>query len=325
MGRMLPQDLKVGFLWVEWLPEGVGVGVLWVERLPEDLGVGVLWVERLPQDLEVGVLWVERQSKNTINCYINFLNTRIMEKLVKEIGFSTKNGSEHLNFHNESKVFMDNCGAENINCTTELDNYSIAIQAVKENMRRQQASAITPQMEAVDEGRDGLVLYAYSLLDAGLHAPVTAIQEAYGALHPVMQPYRGIGNKPVTQESADILAMLTELNVPALQPHIATLGMTSALEMLDAKNQEYIALDTQRLSEVPSKKETTAVRDNADTIYKNIVNRINATLTLSSNENAVTLKDNLNNLIDRTNAANKQRLAIVAKNNAEKKAKEAGM
>lgn len=243
-------------------------------------------------------------------------------ELIKDIGFSRKNGAEHLNFHNEAKAFMDACGAQNINCTTELNDYEAALTVIRENMSRQQASAITPQLESTDEERDSLILYVFSLLDAGQYSPIETIKEAYQALYPAMQPYRGIGYNTHTQESADIQALLTEISSPELLPHTEKLGMTNGMDMLQKKNQEYIDLDMQRVSEVPSKKETLEVRKRIDDIYFNIVIRINSTLTLSSNTEAQTLAVNINNLIDRTNAAYKQRIAIVQANDKKKKQKE---
>ncbi len=243
-------------------------------------------------------------------------------ELIKDIGFSKKNGAEHLNFHNEAKAFMISCGAQNINCTTELNDYELALTVLRENMSRQQASAITPQLESTDEERDNLILYLFSLLDAGEYSPKETIKEAYQALYPAMQPYRGIGNNANTQESADIQAMLTEISSPALLPHAQKLGMTNGMDMLQNKNQEYIDLDMQRVSEVPSKKETAELRNRIDNIYFNIVIRINSTLTLQTNPEAQTLAVNINNLIDRTNAAYKQRIAIKQANDKKKKKQE---
>ena len=243
-----------------------------------------------------------------------------MKNLVNDIGLDKFYGAELLNYHIESKQFMDNCGAENMSCTNELNDYDAAIEAIKDNMRRQQASAITPKLEIIDTERDSLLNYVYSLLDAGKYSPIEATQEAYQELYPAMQPYRGTINKPVTQESADIVSLINEINKPAMAPHLNTLGMTDGVTMLAEKNQEYIDLDMQRISETPSKKETQTVRKNADAIYKNIVIHINATITLNENDSVILLKDNLNNLINRTNIANKKRIAMARA--AEKKRKE---
>ena len=228
---------------------------------------------------------------------------------IKENGMDKYNNAEHLNLHIEMKLFMDQCGAHKINCTTEFDVYDAAISAEKENMRRQQASALTPQMDKTDSERDALILYIFALLDAGLYAPLDEIKDAYNALYPALQPYRGIGTKPHTQESAAIQAMLSEISTPQLLPHTATMGMTAAMQLLADKNQEYINLDTQRVSEVPSKKETLAVRQKTDEAYLSIIYKVEATNTLMSNEDSAMLATNINNLIDRTNATYKQRMA----------------
>ena len=246
-------------------------------------------------------------------------------ELINSVNLSKVNSAEHLSYHTEAKVFMDRCGAESINCTTEFEDYDAAIVAEKENMRRQQASPITPMMNVIDSERDTLILFLYSLLDAGRYSPVEEVQIAYQALHPAMQPYRGIGYNTNIQESADILAFVTEITAPALVAHTVTMGMTDGIAMLTAKNQEYIDLDIQRVSEMPSKKDTADIRNRTNEIYTNIVTRANSTIVLTPNDAAAMLATNMNNLIDRTIAAYKQRLSIVTKNNAEKKAAKAAL
>ena len=228
---------------------------------------------------------------------------------ISDYRMSKLNNAEHLAFHMEAKAFIEECGATNISAVEELTQYAQAIEGEVAIVNRQTASSITGDLEAKDTERDGLLSYLFASVDNAKNAPMDAFKEAYKQLIPVMSPYRGIASKTNAQESAEITGLLHDLKAEKLANHIASLNLENILTLIEKANGEYMALDQQRTSEVPSKADSKAIRLKTDDVYESIVDKTNATLILMPNDNAKTLAQNLNNHIDKTKASYNRRMA----------------
>lgn len=232
-----------------------------------------------------------------------------MTTKVQEIGFTKLTNAEHLNFHIEVKMFIESCGAENISATTELPLYAQALEEETDMVNRQAASAITADLEAKDKERDELLSFIFATVDSAKNAPMTAFKEAHKQLTPVLSPYKGITKKTYSQESAEILGLLKDLRVAALETHVSALNLTDVLTLLETVNTEYMTLDQQRTSETPDKIDAGEVRSKVDDLYSTITDKINATVILMPNDSAIQLVKNINNSINETQASYNRRTA----------------
>ncbi len=226
-----------------------------------------------------------------------------MEKKVKEMGFTKLNNAEHLSFHIEASLFVEKCSAEKISAQEEFLLYQAEIEKEVEILNRQTASPLTKDLDAKDRERDELLSYLFATINNAKNAPMANFKEAYKQLVVVITPYQGISQKAHAQETAEIFSLLSELRKQTNLQHIQSLSLTSVLDLIEAKNNEYIAIDQRRTSEIPTKKDTNELRAKIDKIYTSVIDKANATAILAPNDDALTFINNMNNLIDKTNAS----------------------
>lgn len=231
-----------------------------------------------------------------------------MVNKIKKNGLTKFTNAEHLGFHTGAQGFFNACTAEKISCATELPLYDAAILAQVDVVKRQLSSSITADLEKMDKERDELISFLFATFDAAKHSPIGAAKEAHKQLLPVMTPYRGMAYRTYVQESAEIIGMLKDLRAANLAAHITALNFTPVMDLLGTKNSEYIQLDKQRITEMPSKVETDTLRKNVDELYNQIVDKVNATVILTPNPAAETLVVGLNNYIDQINTSYNQRM-----------------
>lgn len=232
-----------------------------------------------------------------------------MEKKVKKTGLTKLTNDEHLNFHIEVKLYIEKCDAENISAANELTLYQAIIEKEKDIINRQAASVLTEKIEAKDAARDGYLSYFITGVNNAKNSPVQAHKDAYQHLSLVLAPYQGIANDTYSRESAQIVTLVKELKNESLAAMVATLGLTEALGLIETINDEFMVLDLERTSEVPSKRETRELRGQVDEIYNTLIDKTNGTMLLMPNESASVLVVDLNNLIDKTETTYNQRTA----------------
>ena len=232
-----------------------------------------------------------------------------MTTKVKEIGLTKLTHAEHLNFHSEVKMFIEKCGVENVSVTTELPEYGQIIDKEVDMVNRQMASALTGDLESKDKERDDLLSFIFSTVESAKKAPMPTFKEAYKQLTPVLSPYTGIAKKTFSQESAEILGLVKDLRAPALEVHVSALNLTDVLTLLETTNTDYMNLDQQRTSDVPSKVDARKLRSEVDDMYKALMDKVNATVILMPNDSATQLVQHINTTIDKTNASFNRRTA----------------
>lgn len=231
----------------------------------------------------------------------------IMAEKIKEIGQSKLNGAEHVAFHNDCQVYLTECTPEKVSCTELLPLYTAAINAEQGMLHRQEASILTPALEASDVKREKLHSYLWTGLKNAQNSPMEADVAAHDALIVVMKPFSDVTLNPNKQESVGIDEMVKVLSSDENMPHIRTLHLDTVLASLDAENKNYMNLERQRTSDTPDKAETDRLRAATDAIYIQITDRANATVILSPNADAEQFVKKLNKLIDKTNTYNAQR------------------
>ena len=232
-----------------------------------------------------------------------------MSNKIKDMGFSKLTNAEHLSFHNQVMLVVEKCDAENISAVEELALYKTSITSEVDVVNQQSASSITQDLETKDKERDDLLSYLFSSIHNAKNAPMATFKEAYKQLTPAIKPYQGIANKSNPQETAEIMGLVNDLKKDTLAGHIATLGLTDVLNLIETTNNDYVALDQKRSADVPDKKNTLQIRAKIDELYDSITDKTYATVLLAPNDNAKTLIDDINKIIDKTNTSYNQRNA----------------
>ena len=234
---------------------------------------------------------------------------KIMEKKIKSISLTKMTNADHLDFHTKVKLYVEKCGAENISCTQELTLYQAEIDKEATIIYRQSGSALTAELEAKDSTRDGLLSYFIGGVSNAKNSPLPADRDAHEQLSLVLKPFKGIADETNPRESAQIISLIAELKQESLAGYIKTLGLDSVIGLIETANNEYITLDQQRTSDVPSKRETNELRARIDSIYHSLMAKTEGTVLLMTNASAETLVVDINNLIDANKKAYSQRTA----------------
>lgn len=246
-----------------------------------------------------------------------------MSTKIGTFGLGKLNNAEHVNFHAQVMNFVDLATPTAISLTPEQRLAYLDIQEREQDVvKRQQASAITPQLETIDHERDQLVAFLLTTIDNAAKSPVATQKEAYAQLKPVVKPYTGIGSHANAQETAEIIGLLRDLSAEPLGKHLGALALSPVIEALESSNLSYQQLDAQRTAQIPSKADTDKIRQEADAAYQQIVDLANATLLLKPSDAVSTFVQNINNLIKHTQDAYNLRMGV-AEANKEKKQKQA--
>ncbi|MFI3257854.1 MAG: DUF6261 family protein [Spirochaetales bacterium] len=164
-------------------------------------------------------------------------------------------------------------------------------------------------MQEKDAQRDELLSYFFTTINTAKNAPLATHKEAHKRLAPLVSSYKGIAYKTLTQKTAEITGLIHDAQSETYAPYIADLTLNDVLTSIETANNEYIVLDTERTSKNPEATDSKIIRDATDIVYQSMIDKTEATITLSPNEKALTLVTELNNLIDKTKALYNQRTA----------------
>ena len=238
---------------------------------------------------------------------------------IKSYGMKSLTNSEHYGFHEKAREYFNECVAEKIFITDEMANYEKAIEAEATALGIIRKSALSAELEEKEIERDNLLSYFFSLFDAASMAYMKSVKDARATLSPVVEQYRYTKDIPVSQESAEIELMVENLNKSENVANMTTLNLLTVLAEIERANKEYKALDSQRTSETPSKRETEEVRARVDDAFNAIVDKANAMAILMPNKGDApitvehtpevqTLVSNINNHIDQTRASYNRRM-----------------
>ena len=242
-----------------------------------------------------------------------------MYSKTKEIGKRKLTHDEHVAFHSEAKIFIEKCSAAKIFAAKIVEDYVAELEKEIVVVNRMNKSELTSQLEAKDAERDDAIFTFFAMVDLAKRSRVQLKKEAYDALSFILEGYDGIERLAYSAESSKVSAMVADLKSAKFASHIAELNLNRTLSDIEELNNEFIALDAQRTADIPEKKETDDIRARVDSLYAQIMDKLNAvvilmpndgsSLTLEQTPEAVTLVSDLNNLIDKTNATYNRRTA----------------
>ena len=223
-----------------------------------------------------------------------------MEK-INDFGNLKLNNSEHVSFHSSVYNFILAIGADRVNAQEIISPYKAAIDAEQELIKRSTVGNLTADKKAADKLRDDYVNYLLLKIDNAQRSPNTEERAVYQVLSPVVSPYKGVAALPRNQESTHIIGLLNHLREPSLAPYINKLNLKADIDALEVANNKFIQLEEQSVSNKLEYADTLAKRTKTDELYKNLVDKANATAILQPDEKVLQFINNINNLIRQTN------------------------
>jgi hypothetical protein len=159
-----------------------------------------------------------------------------------------RNG-EHSQLHRDQSGAVSRDKAVEYGFEDEYDAYAAARADEEAILKPAQGYEDTPEVEEKDHARDRLLLYVDGTIRTNLYAPDEAKRTAAVALDFNRKNYKTTVRKSYADETALIRNYCHDLKSAAKAPHLATLGLTDPVDMLETLNEEFATLYGERSME----------------------------------------------------------------------------
>lgn len=206
------------------------------------------------------------------------------------------------NFHTQINKFITTATPAALHIETQATGYADAIATLSSIVNRQRAFVATASLSEADKVRDNASGVISSVVNAYVTSPVATKKEAALLLKPQLSPYRGIRYHEYNKQTAEVHGMLGVLDAEDNAAAITTLGLTEEVEALREANNvfeekylEKAAEATSRIGQADIKSEEAV--DNANALYQNIVQVVNAYAIVQPTEAINTFIGQVNGLI----------------------------
>ncbi len=183
------------------------------------------------------------------------------------------------------------------------------VEALAEVVSESRIAQETEESEVQDKRRDMTATYVTQLITNASKSPIAAESEAGNALYKVIKPYVGLAKLPGAQETVMIEGLLADLRKEENATHIAALRLETYLTELEAANNAYRAITSQRLqARAANRKESGAtIRARLGEKYEDLALLAQSYNIVQPTAETETYVNNLNQLITETTTAYNQR------------------
>jgi hypothetical protein len=231
--------------------------------------------------------------------------------MVDTIYLSQLQVGENSNFHHETLEVLENSDTEQLGVLEQVVEYKAAVVELDDTIDVFSASELAKASARIDEVRDR----KYSAFKAFTKVMINDDDEAKTAaaeriIVVLRNSEQELGN-PLTLGMVKESTALSSLvrNLEPLASDIQLIGAEDKLNNLKEANQSFIDLQFDRHIEKSTKHsgDTKAARSSVDTIYKNIIARINARILLHGEESFSTYVKAQNDVIAKHKALVAQR------------------
>ena len=205
-------------------------------------------------------------------------------------------------FHTQVSKFITTATPAALHIETQALAYTAAVETLSSIVNRQRAFIATASLSEADDVRDSAVGVISNVVNAYSTSPVADKQAAAKLLKPQLSAYKGIRNHEYSKQTAEVRGMLGVLDAEDNAAAITTLGLTEEVEALREANNvfeekylEKAAEATSRIGQADIKSEEAV--DNANALYQNIVQVVNAYAIVQPTEAINTFIGQVNGLI----------------------------
>lgn len=225
-----------------------------------------------------------------------------MATQIKTFGMSKMTIGSCSDFHSKTLGFITTATPAALHIEDKAAAYTAAIQALASIVNRQRAFVATAGMKETDAMRDRASGVISNVTNAYLTSPVALKSEAAAVLSAELSPYKAIRNHEYTKQTAEVKGMLAVLDKPANKAAITTLGLTEEVEALRTSNAAFEAAFLSKTSEMSDRMVLSDARSadmvaNANALYAEIVQTVNAYAIVQPSEVITTFIANANGLV----------------------------
>lgn len=242
----------------------------------------------------------------------------------KAAGLTKFNTSEYTNFMHRVEEKIKETGVDVLGLTEEFStSFSKNLTLLDDIVVQSRTDAETKDLSKLDDQRDSLWVYMYTLVDAATKLEIICPEQEAGiALMEQIKPYKKLQSLPNMQETQQIRSLMTDFQKANNAPHIATLHLSFFVEQLQKLNEDYATLtDSRSANRIDSKVgDSKQVRTETDPQYQYMTDIVFAKNVSAPSEVLAKYINNINQAIEEANTAYNQRMAQTKKKDEESKA-----
>lgn len=234
----------------------------------------------------------------------NIVNLKriIMATQIRSFGMSKMSLGSCSDFHNKVVEFINQASAAELHIEGKLTSYQAAIQRLAAIVNRQMAFVSTPEMKTTDRTRDNASGTISGVTNAYTTSPVETKRIAAQLLSAYLSPYKGIRNHEYSKQTAEVNGMLAALATEEAAEAIEILGLKEEVDALRTANAAFEAAFLKKTAEMSGRLQgsdvsSAALVAEANTLYQDIVQVVNAYAIVQPSEAILTFIDNINGLV----------------------------
>lgn len=229
-----------------------------------------------------------------------------MKEINARFNFYPARNAEHYQAHSDLLAAITPDFATTLGIAPLREEYQRLFAVENDCYLRNASYQDTPEVEAKDRRRDELFLYVSRSVSAATLCPVEATAAAAGRVAYHLAPYRDAPRLNYASNTAAVADFVQKMRDPAHAADIDALGLTAALDALDAANNDFNRVYTGRSAELLTRATSETmktIRPQVDAAYKALASAINALYQVNElvTRNAAQEKE-IGAVIDRANA-----------------------
>jgi hypothetical protein len=205
---------------------------------------------------------------------------------IKRINLHNLRNEEWFNFYSEFKRFVEEASPQGLKIEKYFAVFLVLYTKADGIIEKILKSKYTKQISELDKQRDSIFMGLIYMIKSYKHHFDSAKRKAAESLEPLITHYGNLAIKPYNEETAGIHNFLQEFR-ENYNDAIVTLELTTWLDELERSNLEFEEAIIERNREGASKSELRLldVRQEIDSCYMDIVDRIEALILLTEDEN----------------------------------------
>lgn len=205
-------------------------------------------------------------------------------------------------FHSIVCRFIDTATPAALHIEALEPAYKSAAATLSSIVNRQAAFVATKEMKAADARRDSAAGTISSVVNAYLTTPVDEKRAAANLLSPKLAAYKGIRKHEYSKETAEIKGMLGVLRAEGNAAAVTLLGLDAEVEALSEANDLFEAAFLDKGKEESERMDVSDLKsedvvNNANSLYGQIVQIVNAYAIVRPTEAITTFITDLNGII----------------------------
>ena len=149
-------------------------------------------------------------------------------------------------------------------------------------LRVEDGSAVAKTLEHIDQLRDKTWNAIHSRVEATLLSPLEEEAQSAEVIDRIIHQYGDVCSMTYSEQSSAVIKLTNELLHTVNEVHVDTIGLPIWVIALKSQNEQFLAVYNEQKSEFAGREsgEVKAARTLIDPVYKQLVEKINASIVL---------------------------------------------